>query len=433
MTDHPSLPPGTLLADKFRIERQLGSGAMGAVYAIRHELTRHKRALKVLHPEVRQVPEIVTRFIREASAAGRAGNAHLVETFDAGTLPEGFPYVVMELLEGETLASLLAREGALDVPRAAEIVAQAAEGIVAAHAAGIIHRDLKPENLFVTLRDGEPFVKILDFGVSKFLTESASSSLGETQIGAVIGTPLYMSPEQLAGEPNLDGRTDVYGLGVILYQCLTGTVPFDAPTMQALIVRVMRDAGSSVDSLRPAYPPGLVEVVRRTLEPRREDRMASARELVEALGPFRPVPRRLSSVVPSPRSPWAAMGALTGLVVVVLAVAALTWRMREHEASPVAHRAPAVPSAVNLEALAVSPGPPSATDVAAVTTLAPVEAHPAFASRASGSRALRPPVGPPSSIPSSMPSSISPAAPPSPPAPSPTSKNLGLHQDNPFR
>jgi serine/threonine-protein kinase len=161
-----SFSPGTVIADKFRIERRLGAGAMGAVYAVRHELTRHRRALKLLHPEAQTSPDLVRRFLNEASAAGRAGNPHLVETFDAGTLPSGEPYVVMELLEGETLQAALDRGGRLEVETAVEIVAQAAEGIDAAHRAGIVHRDLKPENLFLTRRDGAPFVKILDFGVS---------------------------------------------------------------------------------------------------------------------------------------------------------------------------------------------------------------------------------------------------------------------------
>ena len=188
MADHPSVPPGSLLGGKFRIERLLGAGAMGTVYAIDHELTRHKRALKLLHPAVQNIPDIVRRFLNEASAAGRAGNPHLVETFDAGTMPTGEPYVVMELLEGETLGAILRRMGTLDAPLAAELVAQAAEGIGAAHRAGIVHRDLKPENLFVTTRDGKPFIKIMDFGVSKFATGSSSGLLG-TQAGMVYGSP----------------------------------------------------------------------------------------------------------------------------------------------------------------------------------------------------------------------------------------------------
>src|SRR5215472_7458067 len=175
MTDAATLGPGTLLAGKFRIERLIGAGAMGAVYAIHHEPTHRKRALKLLHPALRNVPDLVRRFLNEASAAGRAGSPHLVETFDAGTLPTGEPYLVMELLEGETLDRIMRRERRLDAALATEIVSQAAEGIDAAHRAGIIHRDLKPENLFVTARDGAAFVKILDFGVSKFATTTTGA------------------------------------------------------------------------------------------------------------------------------------------------------------------------------------------------------------------------------------------------------------------
>jgi serine/threonine protein kinase len=286
MTANSSLPPGTLLADKFRIERLLGAGAMGAVYAIDHELTRHKRALKLLHPDARAVPDLVRRFLNEASAAGRTGSPHLVETFDAGTLPSGEPYVVMELLEGETLGTVLDREGSLDVARAAELVAQAAEGIDAAHRAGIIHRDLKPDNLFVTAREGAPFVKILDFGVSKFATLTAASG-SRTQAGMIYGSPAYMSPEQLTAQPDVDAKTDVFALGVVLFQSLTGKLPFDGPSVEALTVRLLTGQPTPIDTLRPDLPSGLVEVVRRALAPFRADRFPTARAFAEALAPFR--------------------------------------------------------------------------------------------------------------------------------------------------
>jgi serine/threonine protein kinase len=294
MSDHPSVPPGSLLGGKFRIERLLGAGAMGTVYAIDHELTRHKRALKLLHPAVQNIPDIVRRFLNEASAAGRAGNPHLVETFDAGTLPSGEPYVVMELLEGETLGAVLRRKSVLDPSLAAELVAQAAEGMEAAHRAGIIHRDLKPENLFVTTRDGEPFIKIMDFGVSKFATGTSSGMRG-TQAGMIYGSPAYMSPEQLTAQTTVDGRTDVFALGVVLFECLTGALPFDGPTVEVLVVKVLSGDMPPVDTLRPGLPPALVDVVRRALAPNREERIPSAQDLAEALGPFRARPVRQPS------------------------------------------------------------------------------------------------------------------------------------------
>ncbi len=285
MNDPRLLPPGTLLAGKFRIERLLGSGAMGAVYAIRHEITRHERALKLLHPEARMVPDLVRRFLNEASAAGRAGNPHLVETFDAGTLPTGEPYVVMELLRGETLGQALARERALSPGRAADIVAQAAEGIEAAHRAGIIHRDLKPDNLFLTTLEGRPFVKILDFGVSKFLTTRLGESSVGTRAGMVYGSPAYMSPEQIVGQLDLDPRSDVYSLGVVLFQSLTGRLPFDAPNIQVLTARMLTEAPIPIETIRGDLPLTLVHVVKRALATAREHRFATAWAMAEALKP----------------------------------------------------------------------------------------------------------------------------------------------------
>jgi serine/threonine protein kinase len=304
MNGPPLLPPGTLLAGKFRIERLLGSGAMGAVYAISHEITRHKRALKLLHPEARMVPDLVRRFLNEASAAGRAGNPHLVETFDAGTLPSGEPYVVMELLQGETLGQALARERVLSPGRAADIVAQAAEGIEAAHRAGIIHRDLKPDNLFLTNLDGRPFVKILDFGVSKFLATRLGESTG-TRAGMVYGSPAYMSPEQIVGQLDIDARSDVYSLGVVLFQSLTGRLPFDAPNIQVLTSRMLTEAPIPIESIRQDLSPTLVHVVKRALATAREHRFATAWAMAEALKPAvrtRAGPADLDSIpVPAPR------------------------------------------------------------------------------------------------------------------------------------
>jgi serine/threonine-protein kinase len=282
-----------LLGGKFRITRLLGAGAMGAVYAIDHELTRHKRALKLLHPSAQLVPDIVQRFLNEASAAGRAGNAHLVETFDAGMLPSGEPYLVMELLEGETLAAFVCRRHALDPPLAAELVAQAAEGIDAAHRAGIIHRDLKPENLFVTTRDGHPFIKIMDFGVSKF--ETGSSGLHATQAGMMYGSPAYMSPEQFSGRVDIDGRTDLFSLGVVLFECLTGELPFEDSSIVGLMAKVFAGEMRPIALLRPGLPAALVEVVHCALAPDREKRFPTARALAEALAPFRALPARQAS------------------------------------------------------------------------------------------------------------------------------------------
>ncbi len=227
------------------------------------------------------MPEAVSRFLREASAAGRIGSRHIVETFDAGQLPSGEPYLVMELLRGETLADRLEREGALPIDAALEIVRQAAIGIHAAHEAGIVHRDLKPENLFLVGGD-EPLVKILDFGISKFDPElTGTPSL--TTDGSTLGTPYYMAPEQVRGGQVVDARSDVYALGVVLYECLIGKPPFVADTLPALCVLIHEGEYQRPRALRPELTTEVEAIVVRAIEGDRERRYQSARELAEAL------------------------------------------------------------------------------------------------------------------------------------------------------
>ncbi|RYZ02770.1 MAG: serine/threonine protein kinase [Myxococcales bacterium] len=229
----PALAVGTLVAGKLRIVRALGMGGMGTVYEVEHELTRHRRALKLLHAELASNQQAVARFLREASAAGRIGNPHIVETFDAGTLEGGEPYLVMEMLDGRSLADILADSGRLSERDAVDWIAQACDGLQAAHDAGIIHRDIKPDNLFVQ-RSGK--VKILDFGISKFDEQLT----GEKQLtgDATLGTPYYMAPEQTSKASSVDQRADVYALGVVLYECVTGRKPFEADTYPQLVVRI---------------------------------------------------------------------------------------------------------------------------------------------------------------------------------------------------
>jgi serine/threonine protein kinase len=276
------LPPGTTVAGKFRILRPLGQGGMGAVYVVEHVITRHERALKLLHPDMAAVPEVVDRFLREASAAGHIGSEHIVETFDAGTLENGAPYLVMELLRGETLSERLARA---EIPLAelVPILEQACSGIQAAHDAGIVHRDLKPDNLFVTERQGRPFVKILDFGISKF-DPSRSGELSVTREGAALGTPYYMSPEQILGSRAVDHRTDVYALGVVLYECLTRRKPFEAETLPMLTVLIHEGRYTPIRAFRPELPAGFDQVAERAMQRQPEQRFQSMRELAAALG-----------------------------------------------------------------------------------------------------------------------------------------------------
>jgi eukaryotic-like serine/threonine-protein kinase len=279
------LPEGTVIAGKFRILRLLGMGGMGAVYEIEHELTKHRRALKMLHAQFRAYPNVIARFLREASAAGRIGNPHIIETFDAGELESGEPYLIMEYLEGETLSDRLGRSGRLNLDELVELIGQACEGIQAAHERGIVHRDLKPENLYIVTRDARPFVKILDFGVSKFDSE-LTGALGVTKEGSTIGTPFYMPPEQIRGEKDIDARADVYALGVILYECASGKRPFEADTLPHLAVLIHEGKPVPLEELRPDLPRGFIELVTRAMASQRADRFASARELAQALRPF---------------------------------------------------------------------------------------------------------------------------------------------------
>jgi serine/threonine-protein kinase len=275
------ISPGATLAGKLRVIRMIGSGGMGAVYEVEHELTKHRRALKLLHAEMARMPGVVARFIREASAAGRIGSRHIVETFDAGQLETGEPYIVMEMLKGRPLDALIEKMGKLDFAQAVEILKQACDGVQAAHDAGIVHRDLKPENLFL-VEANRIFVKILDFGISKF-DPSRTEGMNLTQEGTALGTPFYMSPEQVRGEPNIDPRTDVYALGVVLYECLTGKKPFEAESLPHLAVKIHEGKYAMLKTIRPDAPVGLESVIARAMSVDREHRYPTARALKQSL------------------------------------------------------------------------------------------------------------------------------------------------------
>ncbi|HKO47102.1 MAG TPA: serine/threonine-protein kinase, partial [Polyangiaceae bacterium] len=281
-----ALAPGTVLAGKFRVVSRLGEGGMGSVYEIEHELTKHRRALKLLHKSMAAMPSVVERFLREASAAGRVGNPHIVETFDAGVLDTGEPYLVMEILRGVPLSSRIA-SGKMPFLEVVDLIGQAAAGVFAAHNAGIVHRDLKPDNLFITEgSDGRPFVKILDFGISKFDPQKIGG-LQLTQEGAALGTPYYMPPEQIRGEGSLDARADVYALGVILYECLAGVRPFEAETLAHLAILIHTGQPLPIAQHRPDLPPGFAQLVHSAMATDRGQRTQTAGDLrnqLEAYG-----------------------------------------------------------------------------------------------------------------------------------------------------
>jgi serine/threonine-protein kinase len=280
-----SIEIGSVLGGKFRVIRRIGAGGMGSVYEVEHTLTKHRRALKLLSDEMAAIPIIVTRFLREASAAGHIGNPHVVETFDAGVLEGGQPYIIMELLQGNTLADYIAERGSLGVAETCELLIQACDGVAAAHAAGIIHRDLKPENLFLVEGD-KPFVKILDFGISKFDPERTGAS-GMTVDGATMGTPYYMPPEQARGEKNLDAQADVYALGVVLYECLCGAKPFVAETLPHLAILIAEGRYEPASVRRPGLETQCDAVIGRAMMADRAQRYKSIDELKSALTALR--------------------------------------------------------------------------------------------------------------------------------------------------
>ena len=262
----------------------MGEGGMGAVYEVHHEIVGGRFALKCLHPQHATNPEIVKRFIQEARAASAIGSEHIVMVTDGGQLENGAPYLVMEYLEGEDLASLLKREGCLKQPRAVGLMLQVCEALAPVHERGIVHRDLKPGNLFLTKREnyGE-WLKVLDFGIAKVRVGMLGQSAAMTRTGAALGTPYYMAPEQFMGTKHVDHRADVYAAGVILYLMLTGARPFDAASYEELVVEVATGTPRSLLEVRPDVDEYLAAAVMTTLSRDPDDRFQTMRELSAAL------------------------------------------------------------------------------------------------------------------------------------------------------
>jgi serine/threonine protein kinase len=279
---------GEVLADKYKVESVLGRGGVGVVVAATHIRLKQKVAIKFTLPGTPD--ELVERFLREAQSAVKLKSEHVAKVLDVGELPNGAPYMVMEFLDGSDLAEHLTWQGPLPIAEAVEYMLQACEAMAEAHAAGIIHRDLKPANLFLTASGGMKIIKVLDFGISKNLEDPVGGRAGMslTKTAAVFGSPLYMPPEQMRSAREVDARSDIWSMGVILYEIITGQPPFDAELYPDLVVKISMAPAKPPSMIRREIPAKLDQVILRCLEKKPADRFQSVAELAAALAPFAP-------------------------------------------------------------------------------------------------------------------------------------------------
>jgi serine/threonine-protein kinase len=305
--------PGDIIGGKYRILRMIGDGGMGSVFEARHEVLGTSAALKFLHSELARRPGLAARFLQEARVSASIQSPHVTKVTDVDTQPDGTPYIVMELLSGESLQQVLDRERKLPKDRAIDYALQVLSGLEAAHALGVVHRDLKPDNVFITPSPGGPILKLLDFGIAK-LRQTNEYTKGLTRPGALMGTPEYMSPEQLYSADKVDHRADLYSLGVLLFEMLCGERPAGGEDAPAIVGNVMAGKIRRLDSFDAKLPAELVEVVHKAISADKQARFQSAQELRTALAPFAgelshagrlaatPIPAG-ASVTPKPETP----------------------------------------------------------------------------------------------------------------------------------
>ncbi len=308
MTDTAPLGPGEVLGGKYRIERVIGSGGMGVVVEATHLELETRVAIKFLRPTALQSTAAAARLIREARATARISSDHVARVIDAGTLEPDSPYIVMDLLEGKTLAAVLQTKEPFEIEEAVTYVLQACQGIAQAHAIGIVHRDLKPSNIFLAEGpDGSTAVKVLDFGLSKILDDAQYVPRGGegplTGTTDVFGSPFYMSPEQLRSSRDVDGRTDIWAIGVLLFEILTGRRPFQARSLPQLCMLISHGQAQPVRQLRPDVPEEIEAVIERCLAKNPAKRFATVQDLASALLPFaaHPVPSSILTLAESRR------------------------------------------------------------------------------------------------------------------------------------
>ncbi|HZF50802.1 MAG TPA: protein kinase [Polyangiaceae bacterium] len=425
---YQSLVPGQVLAGKYRIERALGKGGMGVVVAAEHIDLHERVALKLMRPGALESDEATARFLREARAAVKIKSEHVARVLDVGKLETGEPYIVMEYLEGTDLGALLDKNGPLPIKQAVEYLLQACEALAEAHGLGIIHRDLKPANLFLARRpDGSALVKLLDFGISKILPRRSSQDpvdLSATNTKQILGTPLYMPPEQLDSSRNADMTSDIWSLGAILFELLTGAVPFDADTLPELRRRIRTEPAPALRQRRKDAPRGLEMIVQRCLEKDPTKRYPNVAELAAALSDYAPArarvavqrihrmienaglgdttPQEPSSIDPTPTTGWLgesrswsriprwsnAAGLVTVVLVFGITIASLVFLLRPSRKPAILESLLAVesaaPSALPTETPPPGPLPPTALSAAGSAPRPPEEGiAPSASARAS--------------------------------------------------
>jgi serine/threonine-protein kinase len=311
------VPTGSIIGGKYRIDAAIGEGGMGSVYAAYSSALDAPVAIKLLKPELAMDPKHVGRFVREGRIVARIDSPHVLRIHEFGVCEKyGVPYIAFELLQGEDLEHVLAADGPMPVPVAVDYVMQALAGVAAAHAQGIAHRDLKPANLFRVQAQGErPLIKVLDFGVAKALRGLEEEPGPQTSTAAVIGSPPYMAPEQLRSSKYIDARADIWSVGVVLYELLTGAHPFSSATFAGLLAAIMKARPVPIERHRADVPPPLVAVILKCLQRERDDRFQSVNDLAAALAPFGSQTARIAPANGAARS-WR----LVALVLVALFV-----------------------------------------------------------------------------------------------------------------
>lgn len=276
--------PGTVIGGKYVVEGLLGTGGMGVVLSARHQQLDQRVAIKLLAKEARHHPEVLERFTREARAAAKIQGEHVARVIDVGALDDGSPYMVMEHLDGRDLSQELRHRVLLPPGEVAHWIVEACEAIAQAHAAKIVHRDLKPGNLFLARQpDGHFVVKVLDFGISKVVDPNAPAL---TKTSSLVGTPYYMSPEQLTAAKSVDTRADIWALGVIMYELLAGGPPFTGDSMPAVVAAILTNEPKPLESIRDNLPPGLSDVIAKCMQTKPDARYANIAELAAAVAPF---------------------------------------------------------------------------------------------------------------------------------------------------